>query len=87
MLQAAPASANSALWPTGNLAAAPVLAVAGADPVAAGVVPEVWVAEPLSAVRGELEDALPVLLGAAIAAVPPSLNRLAPSTTEAVKNP
>jgi hypothetical protein len=86
MLQAAPARANSAPWPTENLAAAAVLALADADPVPEDVVAEVCAAESLIAVLDGLEDALPVMLGAGVAAAP-VLNKLAPSTIEAVEKP
>jgi hypothetical protein len=84
ILQAAPARANSAPWPTENLAAAAALALADADPVPVGVVAEVCAAESLIEVMAGLEDALPVMLGAGVAAAP-ALNKLAPSTMVAVK--
>jgi hypothetical protein len=86
ILQAAPARANSAPWPTESLAAAAVLTLADADPVPVGVVAEVCAAKSLITVLDGLEDALPVMLGAGVAAAP-VLNKLAPSTIEAVEKP
>lgn len=79
---AAPASANSAFFPTTNLAAAPVLVFAGADPVADPVVDPVAVG--IASEEVCPADALSVVvLGGAVMPISP-LSRLAPDTIETV---
>lgn len=87
---AAPANTTSAEPSTPNLAAAPVDAVTGADPLIEAEAPDPEVlladgADPL-AVFNPLDALAAELTGAPVAVAAPPLNKLAPSTTVAEIN-